>query len=49
MQNPSRKYLLYVGVLFKEIAEINSTALVSQGGLPVNILELSALLQEDLT
>ena len=42
------------GVLFNEIAEINSRPLVKkdllhQVGLPVNISELSALLQEDLT
>ena len=39
--------------LFNEIAEINSRFLVKkslhQGGLPVNILELSALLQEGFT
>ena len=40
---------LCVRVLFKEIAEINATALVRQGGLAVNILELLALLQESLT
>ena len=41
------------GVLFNEIAEINSRPLVEkglrQGGLPVNILELSAPPQEGLT
>ena len=41
------------GVLFKEIAKINSRPLVEKGlhqeGLPVNILELSALPQEGLT
>ena len=41
------------GVLFNEIAEVKSRPLVKkglhQGGLPVNILELSALLQEGLT
>ena len=44
---------LCVGVLFNKIAEINSRFLVKkglrQGGLPVNISELSALLQEGLT
>ena len=44
---------LCVGVLFNEIAKINSGPLVKkglhQGGLPVNIIELSALLQEGLT
>ena len=41
------------GVLFNEIAEIDSGPLVEkglhQGGLPMNILELSALPLEDLT
>ena len=41
------------GSLFNEIAEINSRPLVKkglhQGGLPVNILQLSAFLQEGLT
>ena len=41
------------GVLFNEIADINSGPLVEkglhQGGLPVNILELSAFPQESLT
>ena len=41
------------GVLFSEMADINSRPLVKkglhQGGLPVNILKLSALLQEGLT
>ena len=41
------------GVLFNEIVETNSRPLVKkglhQGGVSVNILELSALLQEDLT
>ena len=41
------------GVLFNEIAEIDSRPLVKkglhQGDLPVNISELSALLQEGLT
>ena len=41
------------GVLFSEIADINCRPLVKkglhQGGLPVNILKLSALLQEGLT
>ena len=44
---------LCVGVLFNKIAETNSRFLVKkglhQGGLPVNISELSALLQEGLT
>ena len=44
---------LCVGVLFNEIAEINSRFLVEKGlhqeGLPVNVLELLALLQEGLT
>ena len=39
-------------MLFNEIAEINSRPLAGkglhQGGLPVNILELSALPQEGL-
>ena len=43
---------LCIEVLFNEIADINSKSLVKkvlhQGGLPVNILELSALLQEGL-
>ena len=41
------------GLLFNEIGEINSRPLVEkglhQGGLPVNILELSAVSQEGLT
>ena len=41
------------GVLFNEIVETNSRPLVKkglhQGGVSVNILELSALQQEDLT
>ena len=41
------------GLLFNEIAEVNSRPLVEkrlhQGGLPVNILELSAVPQEGLT
>ena len=41
------------GLLFNEIAEINSRSLVEkglhQGGLPVNVLELSAVPQEGLT
>ena len=41
------------GVLFNEITEINSRPLVKkglhQGGLPRNILELSAFLQDGLT
>ena len=48
MQNTSRKHSALES-FFKEVAEIVSTALVSQGGLPVNILELSVLLQEGLT
>ena len=42
------------GVLFNEIAGVNSRPatlakkVLNQGGLPVNILELSALLQERL-
>ena len=44
---------LSVGVLFNEIAEIYPRPLVKkglhQGGLPVNLLELSALLQGGFT
>ena len=44
---------LCVGVLFNEVADINLRPLVKtalyQGGLPVNLLELSALLHEGLT
>ena len=42
-----------VGLLFNEFAEINSRPLAEkglhQGGFPVNILELSVVLQEGLT
>ena len=48
MQNTSRKHSALES-FFKEVAEIASTALVSQGGLPVNILELSTPLQKGLT
>ena len=44
---------LCVLVLFNEMAEINSRFLVKkglhQGGLPMHIIELSALLQDGLT